>query len=374
MYVFSLFGQKDRGKADELARLGDQIGLFGYGFVGLAYDGIGDRKSAARILSRMKNFVRVGTRSVTLVGTVNDWFWYGGDLQAKALLLMLYARLQPDSQLVLGLANDLLAANSSGYWGNTSNAGWVLQAFAEMMDQNKEAEASFTAQVTIGDSPVASSAFKGLSRAPFRKQLSGAELAGIASKQGAATGGGSQVPLSFSLDGTGTLYYTAELRYAFASGDVEPRDEGIGIAAEILDQKGNTVEGTALGLGEVYRMKLVFYSSRDRTFVALRAPIPSGAEPIDGSLVTSQAVEQQASQDASADNAEEQSAPDYTSKIYDSEVRFFFDQLDRGKHEVSFLFRTTTPGSFPTPPVQAELMYQPEVFGRTAGAVYTIGK
>ena len=137
----------------------------------------------------MKNFVRVGTRSVTLVGTVNDWFWYGGDLQAKALLLMLYARLQPDSQLVLGLANDLLAANSSGYWGNTSNAGWVLQAFAEMMDQNKEAEASFTAQVTIGDSPVASSAFKGLSRAPFRKQLSGAELARHCIEAGGGNGG-----------------------------------------------------------------------------------------------------------------------------------------------------------------------------------------
>ena len=63
----------------------------------------------------------------------------------------------------------------------------------------------------------------------------------------------------------------------------------------------------------------------------------------------------------------------YTTRIYDNEVRFFFDQLDRGKHEVSFLFRTTTPGTYPTPPVQAELMYQPEVFGRTSGSVFQIG-
>ena len=56
----------------------------------------------------------------------------------------------------------------------------------------------------------------------------------------------------------------------------------------------------------------------------------------------------------------------YTTKIYDSEVRFFYDQLDRGKHEVSFLFRTTTPGVYPTPPTRAELMYQPEVTARTA--------
>jgi len=55
-------------------------------------------------------------------------------------------------------------------------------------------------------------------------------------------------------------------------------------------------------------------------------------------------------------------------------VRFYFDQLDRGKHEVTFLFRTTTPGVFPTPPTRAELMYQPEVFGRTGGTVYRILK
>jgi alpha-2-macroglobulin len=380
VYVFSLYGHREMAKADALASQGDRIGIFGYGFLGLAYDQMGDKRSAAKILTRMKNFVRVGTRTVTLVGTVNDWSWYGGNIQAKALLLMLYARLQPDSQLVLGLANDLLSANSGGYWGNTSNAGWVLQAFAEMITQNNEANADFTAQVTVGDTQVARRSFKGLSKSPFKKQLTAAEL--LAAAPGQA---GAQLPLIFSRDGTGTLYYTAELRYAIAAGNVEARDEGIGIAEEIQDQNGKTVDGTALELGQVYRVKLVFYSSRDRTFVALRAPIPSGAEPIDGSLATSQIVKQPSGQNASADNGDntdnggdsgdqEMSPPDYTSRIYDSEVRFFFDQLDRGKHEVSFLFRTTTPGTFPTPPVQAELMYQPEVFGRTAGAVYTIGK
>jgi hypothetical protein len=395
VYVFSLWGRKEKGKADALANQGDKIGLFGYGFLGLAYNGMGEKKAAATILSRMKNFVRVGTRTVTLVGTVNDWFWYGGNIQAKALLLMLYARLQPDSQLVLGLANDLIAANSGGYWGNTSNAGWVLQAFAEMIQQNNEANADFTAQVKLGDANLAQSSFKGLSKTPFKTQITAAELTGIAgagagtqggggtqNAGGAQSQGGVQLPLTFALDGTGTLYYTAELRYAIAAGDVDARDEGIGIAAEILDQNGKVVDGPALELGQVYKMRLVFYSSQDRTFVALRAPIPSGAEPIDGSLVTSQIVKQPAPQNASADSGDENdnsgdqevSAPDYTSRIYDAEVRFFFDQLDRGKHEVSFLFRTTTPGAFPTPPVQAELMYQPEVFGRTQGAVYTIGK
>jgi alpha-2-macroglobulin len=208
----------------------------------------------------------------------------------------------------------------------------------------------------------------------------GKDLTDIAGReQGRAAAGGKYLPLTFALTGKGTLYYTAELRYSIAAADVEPRDEGIGIASEIIDAKGGSVNGTDLALGKVYTMKLVFYSSRDRTFLALRAPIPSGAEPIDGSLVTSQVVKRAPDQAAQSDNGEEDTSAEsdygyagYTTRIYDNEVRFFFDELPRGKHEVSFLFRTTTPGVFPTPPVQAELMYQPEVFGRTAGAVYRI--
>jgi uncharacterized protein YfaS (alpha-2-macroglobulin family) len=284
---------------------------------------------------------------------------------------------QPDSQLVLGLANDLLASNGGGHWENTSNAGWVLQAFSEMVNRGGETNANFTASVKLGSSELVRKGFKGFSKSPFQKQVPVKDLTDIAGREKARPG--ASMPLTFGIDGKGTLYYTAELRYSLDTAAVEARDEGIGIVAEILDEKGTVVSGTDLALGKVYTMRLVFYSSRDRTFLALRAPLPSGAEPIDGSLLTSQVVKptaDQATQDEEGDTGSQGDYGEagYTTRIYDSEVRFFFDTLDRGKHEVSFLFRTTTPGTYPTPPAQAELMYQPEVFGRTAGAVYRIGK
>jgi hypothetical protein len=282
---------------------------------------------------------------------------------------------------VLGLANDLLSSNKTGYWENTSNAGWALQAFSEIVTKGGEANANFTASVKLGNSEIANRGFKGFSRAPFARQVPAKDLTSIAGKeQGQAVPGGKLLPLTFGLKGSGTLYYTAELRYSIPAAGVEPRDEGIGIATEILDDKGVAVAGTDLGLGKVYTMKVVFYSSRDRSFLALRAPIPSGAEPIDGSLLTSQIVKpvqsRQAEDTGEGDTDYEGDNGDmgYTTRIYDNEVRYFFDQVSRGKHEVNFLFRTTTPGVFPTPPVRAELMYQPEVFGRTAGTVYRIVK
>jgi uncharacterized protein YfaS (alpha-2-macroglobulin family) len=382
LYVLSSYGRKEAAKAASLAQRGDAIGVFGYGFLGLSYHAMGDMKSAQAVLSRLKDFMRVGTRTVTLVGTVSDWSWYGGNVQAKALLLMLYARIQPDSQLVLGIANDLIASNNTGHWENTSNAGWVLQAFAEIVARGGETDSRFTASVKLGGSEIANRSFRGFSRSPFTKVVSAKDLTGIAGReQGRAVEGGTYLPLTFGLTGKGTLYYTAELRYSIAAAGVEPRDEGIGIASEIIDEKGATVDGTDLGLGKVYTMKLVFYSSRDRTYLALRAPIPSGAEPVDGSLATSQIVRPPAAQVSQNENGSGETDSGYqgdfgdsgfTTRIYDNEVRFFFDELSRGKHEVSFLFRTTTPGVYPTPPVQAEMMYQPEVFGRTSGAIYRI--
>jgi len=382
LYVLARYGQDEKARADALAQAGDEIGVFGYGFLGLAYEAMGETRSAQSVLTRLKNFVRVGTRTVTLVGTVNDWLWYGGDLQAKALLLMLYARLQPDSQLVLGLANDLLASNKTGYWQNTSNAGWVLQAFSEIVTRGNEAGADFTASVKLGSSELAKNRFRGFSRSPFMKQVTSRDLgAAVAQQRGKSAPGGTLLPLSFGLSGKGTLYYTAELRTAMLASGADPRDEGIGIATEILDDKGAAVTGTDLALGKVYTMRIVFYSAKDRTYLALRAPMPSGAEPIDGSLLTSQVVKPPAGGQENADQGDESSDQGYTgdygefgytTHIYDDEVRFYFDTLDRGKHEVSFLFRTTTPGVYPTPPTQAELMYQPEVFGRTGGTTYRI--
>ncbi|MGA2640329.1 MAG: alpha-2-macroglobulin family protein [Spirochaetia bacterium] len=384
LYVLSMYGRSEKAWADTLARQGDKIGVFGYGFLGLSYYATGDTKSAQAVLTRLKNFVRVGTRTVTLVGTVNDWLWYGGGLQAKALLLMLYARVQPDSQLVLGLANDLLASNTTGYWENTSNAGWVLQAFSEIVTRGNETNADFTASVKLGNTELARNIFRGFSRKPFLKQVSAKDLESVtAQERGKSAPSGTLLPLSFGLSGKGTLYYTAELRTAMLAAGAEPRDEGIGIATEILDDKGAIVPGTDLALGRVYTMRIVFYSSQDRTYLALRAPIPSGAEPIDGSLLTSQIVKPPARQEnqdqGDTDNGDSGYTGDYgefgyTTHIYDDEVRFYFDQLDRGKHEVTFLFRTTTPGVYPTPPTRAELMYQPEVFGRTGGTVYRILK
>ncbi|MBQ8561329.1 MAG: hypothetical protein IJ441_07090, partial [Spirochaetaceae bacterium] len=58
--------------------------------------------------------------------------------------------------------------------------------------------------------------------------------------------------------------------------------------------------------------------------------------------------------------------------IYDNEVQYFWDAFRRGRQQVEFLFRPVRSGAFTVPSAQAECMYEPEIFGRTQGAVVVI--
>jgi uncharacterized protein YfaS (alpha-2-macroglobulin family) len=66
--------------------------------------------------------------------------------------------------------------------------------------------------------------------------------------------------------------------------------------------------------------------------------------------------------------------PEMRQDIYDNEVRYFIDLMEPGRREMEFLFRAVTPGTYPLPPASAECMYEPEVFGRTSGAIAIIGE
>ena len=358
-------------RLQELSAGSSDLGLLEKTFAALAYQTLGDSQKAGQLLDQIRGYMRVGTRSLTLTGSVGSWIYYGGQLQAKAALLLLYGRLEPRSQVVQALADDLLASARKGYWQNTSNTGWILQAFAACIDAGQEIRSDFTATVELGEETFPPHRFTGVSRKPADLFVEPEELLRLADEartgslaSDSRTSEQDWLPLLFAKEGEGRLYYTATLRYALEASTVDARDEGIGLFTEILDAAGNPVEGS-LKLGEVYKMHYVLYSSRDRDFLALRLPIPAGAETIDGSLATSQVVPGQKENEEYRYYAPVQ-------RIYDNEVRFYYDSFYRGKREGSFLFRTTTPGTFSVPPATAELMYEEEVFGRTGGRVYRI--
>jgi uncharacterized protein YfaS (alpha-2-macroglobulin family) len=182
--------------------------------------------------------------------------------------------------------------------------------------------------------------------------------------------------LEFTRKGRGSIYYTASLRYAIPSELQSFRDEGIGVFISLYDvNTGEEIKGTALQGGRTYRARVRVSSNRDRTYLALRIPIPSGAEILDAAFVTTASfADKGGASGGTAGGGETVRSSSRISHqlILDNEIQYFWDQFYKGESTVNFLFRPARRGVYPTPPVQAECMYEAEIFGRSTGLIYTI--
>jgi uncharacterized protein YfaS (alpha-2-macroglobulin family) len=240
----------------------------------------------------------------------------------------------------------------------------VLSAVDTLIRAENLTALDLTGQVSLSGSQLFSASFKGLGAKPVGRIFDFKEAPLSSLPKDTA------LPLSVSRSGRGTLYYTASLRYAIPSEIQSFRDEGLGVFMTLYDaDTGREVTNTALVSGKTYRARIRVSSGRDRTYVALRVPIPSGAEILDAAFAVTATYPE-----AGRQEPEEYGGQSWVSHqaIMDNEVQYFWDFFRKGESTVQFLFRTARRGVYPTPPVQAECMYEPEIFGRSQGLLYTI--
>ncbi len=388
LYILTLFGDNVRTQLDTFADKGDSIGLSGYAMLGLSYYRLGDAGRARTMLSRLKKFTMVGTRSIDLVETYEHRYYFDSMVQKLALLLMLYQKLDPGNDMLQRITFTLMGRQKYGYWNNTWDTSWALISYSRLLRGETGSDTNFTATVSLNGKSLINHVFQGISKGNFvkRYELFHGPLAQLKRN--------TLFPLRLGKKGRGMLYYSASIRYALPAEIAPARDEGFSVFSEIYDLDGKKVEGRNLELGKTYRMHTVISSSKRRTLVVLRVPVPSGAEVIDASFVTSGRYYNKGGVNTRQWVRETIYGDQFTfvgegsyymtpgglffdfygpeQKILDNEVKYYFDDLYRGKQEVTFLFRTTSAGIYPTPPASAECMYEEEVFGRAQGRLLVI--
>ncbi|MEW5817340.1 MAG: alpha-2-macroglobulin family protein, partial [Spirochaetota bacterium] len=327
LYIRNLYGLKIMPEADRYFARGDAIGVSGYAFLGLLYAEAGKTEKAEVCLKMIKRFVRPGTQTLDLTDTYETGSFYNSQIEQLALFLMLNLRLGGEDEMVTRIVNTLLNRQKAGIWHNTADTNWAFQALAALMEKEQAETPDFHAAVEIAGKTLFETDFKGIAGQSRGMQF---KLADPPLKELARN---SLYPLSFRKSGKGILYYTATLRYAIPSEITAPRDEGIGIYYEIQALNGNTITGQTLELGTTYRVRAFISTPKRRAFVAVRLPVPSGAEILDASFVTTARYE--------SFNQGETGDSDYNNsivpiqKIMDNEVRYFFDDLPQGKQAMT---------------------------------------
>ncbi len=285
---------------------------------------------------------------------------------------------KPNHALASRLARGILKDRRGGTWRTTQETAWALLALSDYRKAQEKVTPDFDAHVFFGESQIFEAPFKGRGVEQPHTFLPAKNLAG-------AKG----VPLSFSVDGSGKLFYEARLKYAKKVMPKTPLERGFFVRKTLrrvkpedleaaLGQTANTTTSRFNG-GDLVLGEIVVITPSPRNFVVIDDPLPAGFEAIDARLATSsskldvdaqQDEEPDVDEDADADAVAKGGtfrASRFLREVRDDRVLFFVDHLSAGMFRYRYLARATALGSFSLPPTKAEEMYTPEVFGRSGG-------
>ena len=372
-YIYCMLGKTGMDSVlDTLNSRLDKLNLSTEAMLGLAYAAMGERNGGLRkaqtIARHIRQYLQPDSRTVTVLRKMrsNLWDWYNSDTEQMALILQLLCTIDAKDQMVDKLIYTLLQNQSHGYWQSTASTSRVLEAIYAYIKGRKLDETNYTADVTLAGSKVLSGTFTGAAVKPKTLTLPFEdEIVTRLEKDKAEN-------ITFQKNGSGNLYYTVEMRYALPDEYLAARDEGLKVEYTIIDAETGDVVNQSndtscllnLQSGKIYKASIKLESHKDRDYVALRAPIPSGAEILDSSFVTT----------GTLDEGSNWSRGHWLSNkvIRDNEVQFFWDYFGSGKTTVNFTFRAARRGIYPVPPVQAECMYENEIFGRGDGYLCVI--
>ncbi len=368
-YVFSLLGRSDLDNLlDEMYALYKTTDLYSTVYCGLAYANKTGEKAATRAetcAGIVKAYMRPNLRSVDM----SFYSWGGSYYLSKngimAAAMQLLISQNPEDSMIDRLLFTILQVQRAGYWSNTATTAQILESINAYMDARNVRKTDFNAVISLGGIEMLNEHFKypqNLNGKTVQEDFSGEKLSGL--KQDVA------LPLTFTSEGTGTLYYGAQMTYAIPDELQTARDEGFQLEYRLFDyESGEEIkpkEGTCvleLVSGRIYKVKVALSAyDKEYSYVALRVPVPSGAEILD-------------SQFASNGRAAETTNGWYSNcTILENEVQYFWDYWNswRTNASVEFTFRAERRGVYPTTPVFAECMYEPEIFGRSDGYLYTI--
>ena len=298
------------------------------------------------------------------------WFW-SSNVRTTAIVLNTLVKSKVADAPIRQMVRWMMAVRKNGRWGNTQENAFAMEALVAYYRAYESTPPDFRAVIRLGTDDVLRQEFKGRSTTATKSEMPMAKVLAQGSP-------GATRPLTFTREGTGTLFYTTRLRYASDQLFQDVLDNGIRIERSYAPfvEKGTRPAATSYKAGDLVRVTLTFNLTKERRFVAVTDPLPAGFEPVESWFATTAAglAARQDQQVGQNDEWMDWWRPDGFDRVerFDNRVELYGTRLSEGRHEFAYIVRATTAGTFRTAPARAEEMYEPEVFGRTPTAVIEV--
>jgi hypothetical protein len=291
------------------------------------------------------------------------WLWHSS-ARTTGIVLNSFVKARVSPAPIRQMVRWLMLARNKGRWGNTQENAYAMEALVNYYRAYEVETPNFTASVKLSDKELTRAQFEGRSTNAQKQQLPMTQLM-------AAAPAGSNQPLTFTREGTGTLFYTARLRYAVDQFFTQGLDAGFKVERryELFEGAEDSMP-TSFKAGDLVRVTLTFQLPKERRFVAVTDPLPAGFEAVESWFETTKSsLAQQTLQhgERSRGGWRRNWGVGYFDHVerHDDRLQLFATSLSEGSHTFSYVVRATTSGTFRTAPTRVEEMYSPEIFGRT---------
>ena len=188
---------------------------------------------------------------------------------------------------------------------------------------------------------------------------------------------GAKGAVTLHREGDGRLYYATRLRYALKN----PKDQvnaGVDIHREYSIKKDGkwTLASSPVEItrGDLVRVDLYVSIPIARNFLVVDDPLPGGLETVNTDLATASNVDANQAQFDELGGSWWFKFNDwneyaisrwsfYHKELRHDSARFYSDWLEPGNYHLSYMAQAIASGTFAAPPVKAEEMYDPDVYG-----------
>jgi hypothetical protein len=295
-------------------------------------------------------------------GRVSGYYhWWNDAVEATSAALRAYLVVEPDSELIPMMVKWLVANRRGAHWKSTRDTAHAILALCDYLRVSKELTPDLEVTVSVDDRFVRKMTITkaNVFLLDNRLTLRGADLPA-----------GRRV-VKVSAEGTGNLYFDAQLTVFTREEDVAPAGNELAIRRQAfrVEQKNREVEretwvddhyekrsvtevyeeltplapGADVGVGEEVEIVLTVTAKNDYRYLVFEDMKGAGFEPVE------------------LQSGHAWSGVVSFRELRDERVVFFCSSLPQGDHELRYRVRAEIPGDFHVMPAEGQAMYLPDI-------------
>jgi alpha-2-macroglobulin len=347
---------------DELFARRDRLSDAGRAYLLLAYhESRPDAEEVTTLINDLTTRAALSASGTHWQTEASDRSLWGSDTRTTALVLSALLQTSPDELSLPNAVRWLVSMRRGTGWRTTQDTALTTLALLDWIQATDELNGQYDYTLSLNDLTLLSGAVSAEAPSSKTAYIDITALSADTINQLTATRSA----------GKGALYYTANLQLQLPASEVTAQTRGITV--ERMYFMGGTQDPViSATIGDILNVRLSITVPESVSYFRLDDVLPAGLEILIPSLQTNQGRLMELMPQKDIDEKFWFVGGFNWVALQDTGVSLYAETLERGTYVFTYQVQAITPGTFQLLPTSGSAMYEPDVFGRTAGGTFVI--